>query len=171
MRALVMMIVAALAASCYCWSGCGAEKPDANAVAQPTADLIFVQSGKTRVITSPKESAYPGKKWLEETVTAKNVTNNVFFVSGHSLEHVFVGVSTKDPVKNEWVSRGLGYCGTGASLHPLKPGESFSATVDIPIELSAREYRIDVEVYSGANASEPRKMVSSPLRMRKPDVN
>jgi hypothetical protein len=139
--------------------------------------LAFSQSGGARIAISPADSAFPGRKWLEQTVTVRNVTDHTVFVFGHSLEHIFVDVATRDPLKGEWGPLGLGYCGTGAKLHPLGPGESFPVTISLPIELADRDYKIAVDVYSGhgkrvgygLDGSESMKIVSQPMRMENPD--
>ncbi|MGO8688285.1 MAG: hypothetical protein ACLQLG_01510 [Thermoguttaceae bacterium] len=117
---------------------------------------------------SPKNSAEPGKKWLEQTVTVKNASDHAIYVYGHSLASVFISVSTKDPVTQQWVSLGLGYCGI-PSCYALAPAQSFPATIALPSELSDREYRIEVETYSGPEDAKPVTVVSPALRMKRPE--
>ena len=140
--------------------------------------LAFSQSGSARIAISPADSAYPGIKWIEQTVTVRNATDHTVFVYGTSLEHgIIVDVATRDPLKGEWDPLGLGYCGTGMKLQPLGAGLSFPVTISLPIELADREFRIEVKVYSGGgkpvdyglDGSKPVKVVSHPMRMEKPD--
>jgi hypothetical protein len=131
----------------------------------PAPRLAFLPSNKPNVVVSPEGSAYPGKKWLQDTVTVQNTDERPLYVFGDSLQHVFVQVYTEDVVKNEWASRGLGYCGTGAGYQLVKPRESFTAEIVLPENLSDREYKVELEVYSvpGAGSETIR---SQPLCMR-----
>lgn len=152
-------------------------KSDASAATR--SDLAFSQSGSARVVVSPPESPYPGRKRLEQAVIVTNATNHAVFVFGHSLDHVFVEVATRDPLKDEWSSLGLGYCGTGAKLYPLAPGDSFLATIRLPIEFADREYKVAVDLYSGdgqqvdygLDGSRSVKVVSRPMRLEELDNN
>ena len=117
---------------------------------------------------SPKDSAEPGKKWLEQTVTVKNASDHAVYVHGYSLHNVCIAVSTKDPATHQWVSLGLGYCGI-PERYALAPGQSFPATIALPNELSDREYRIEVDTYSGPDDAKPVTVVSPSLRMKRPE--
>lgn len=92
---------------------------------------------------SPKESAYPGKKWMTRKFKVENTSGREFYVSGHSLDNVFVQIHTKDPESGKWVSRGMGFCGTGASKMLISQGSAFTVTVNLPIEISDREFTIE----------------------------
>ena len=153
-------MMAAIQIGCSC-----ASENESQAGGVPRNRMAFVPSSKAKVVISPEGSAYPGRKWVQDTVKVQNADQRPIYVFGHSLQHVFLQVYTKDTGKNEWVSRGLGYCGTGADYQSVKPGESFTAELSLPRELSDREYRVEVDVYATTN-SDPESVLSQPLRMR-----
>ena len=115
---------------------------------------------------SPKDSAFPGKCWKTRKFEIKNTSGKDFFVYGHSLEQVFIQVFTKDLESGKWVSRGLGYCGTGAGLHRVKSGAVFSATVSLPVDEADREFMIDFSRYSDALDKKGTLTKTEPLSMK-----
>ena len=156
-RTFILIIMAAVQFGC---SRASDNEPHAGGV--PKIRLAFVPFGKAKVVISPEGSAYPGKKWLEDTVTVRNIDQRPIYVFGHNgLPQVY----TKDAAKNEWVSCGLGYCGTGAEHQLVKPGESFTVEISLPWELWEREYRVEVDVGATPN-SNPESILSQSLRMR-----
>lgn len=92
---------------------------------------------------SPKQSAYPGKKWMTRKFRVENTTGREFYVFGHSLDNVFVQIHTKDPESGKWLSRGVGFCGTGASKMLIPQSSAFTVNVNLPLEISAREFTIE----------------------------
>lgn len=93
--------------------------------------------------TSPKESAYPGKQWTTRRFKIKNTSGRSFYVFGYSLDNVFVQIHTKDPESGKWVSRSVGFCGTGASKILIPQDSAFTVTVNLPVEISDREFTIE----------------------------
>ncbi len=118
------------------------------------------------ITVSPKDSAFPGKRWKTRKFQIKNTSGKDFFVSGHSLENVFIQVFTKDPDSGRWVSRGLGYCGTGAGLHRVESGAVFFATVNLPVDVADREFMIELSRHSDALDEQGILTKTEPLRMK-----
>lgn len=118
------------------------------------------------ITVSPKDSAFPGKRWKTRKFGIKNTSGKDFFVSGHSLENVFIQVFTKDPASGNWVSRGLGYCGTGAGLHQVKSGAVFFATVSLPVDVADREFMIEFSRHSDALDEKGILTRTEPLSMK-----
>ena len=116
--------------------------------------------------TSPKDSAYAGKRWMTRKFEIRNVSATDFFVHGHSLRNVFIDVLTKDPASGEWVSRGYGYCGTGARRHRVAPGEVFSVEVSLPVDLADREFVIQFTQYPDDPLSKGVEVKTPALRMK-----
>ena len=116
--------------------------------------------------TSPKDSAYAGKRWMTRKFEIRNVSGTDFFVHGHSLKNVFIDVLTKDPASGEWVSRGYGYCGTGAGRHRVAPGKAFSVTIHLPEELADREFVIQFTQYPNDPNSKGVEVKTPALRMK-----
>ncbi len=73
----------------------------------------------------------------------QNTSGREFYVFGDSLDHVFVQIHTKDPESGKWVSRGAGFCGTGASKLLVPQESAFTVTVNLPIEISERDFMIE----------------------------
>jgi hypothetical protein len=119
---------------------------------------------------SPNESAYPGKQWMTRKFRIENTSGRNFYVFGYSLDHVFVQIHTKDPESGKWVSRGVGFCGTGASKILIPQDSAFTVTVNLPVEISDREFTIEFNRTFGlgpqatgeTTTSEPLSMKSKP---------
>jgi hypothetical protein len=118
------------------------------------------------ITVSPKDSAFPGKQWKTRKFEIKNTSAVDFLVSGHSLNHVFIQVFTKDVDSGKWVSRGLGYCGTGAGLHRVKSGGAFFATVSLPEDIAGREFMIKFTRYSNSSDNKGESTQTQALSMK-----
>jgi len=121
------------------------------AYAEERPPIEAVPVSEASITVSPKGSAHPGKQWLTRMIKIKNTSGQDFFVSGGSLNHVFIQVYTLDPKSGEWISRELLYCGFGAGQHLVKADSAFTARVSLPIELSERPFVIEFTRYSDAH--------------------
>lgn len=104
---------------------------------------------------SQKDSAYPGKEWITRKFSIKNTSDWSFYMRGHSLDHVFVEIHTKDPESGNWVSRNMGYCGTGAAKILTAQNSAFTVTVSLPVEFSNREFAFEFHRTFGLEEKEP----------------
>lgn len=120
------------------------------------------------ITISPKDSAYPGKKWMTRKFKIKNISGQDFFVIGDSLDHLFFQIFTKEPKTGEWTNYGLGFCGTGARAHTIKSGSTFTVSVSLPIEISNRDFVIEFDrhIIVSRNSSRNKKTRTLPLRMK-----
>lgn len=118
------------------------------------------------ITVSPKDSAFPGKQWKTRKFEIKNTSGKDFFVYGHSLAHVFIQVYTEDPESGKWVSRGMGYCGTGAGRHRVESGAAFSATVSLPTDVADREFVIEFTRHSDAHDEKGKLTKTKSLSMK-----
>ena len=128
--------------------------------------IVAAPVAPASITVSPKASAFPGKRWMTQKFEIKNTSGKDFFVSGHSLENVFIQVFTKDPESGKWVSRGLGYCGTGAGLHRVKSGAVFFAAVSLPVDVADREFMIEFSRHSDALDENGILTKTEPLSMK-----
>jgi hypothetical protein len=119
------------------------------------------------ITVSPQDSAFPGKRWMTRKFEIKNTSGKDSFVSGHSLENVFIQVFTKDPESGKWTSRELGYCGTGSGLHRVKSGAVFFATVSLPVDVADREFMIEFSRHSDTLDEKGTLTKTEPLSMMK----
>lgn len=110
---------------------------------RPPVEAVPIAEASTTV--SPKGSAYPGKRWMTRSFKITNTSERDFFVTGGSLDHVFLQVFTLDPTSGEWKSRGMFYFGFGARQCLVKPGSAFTASISLPIELSNRSILIELK--------------------------
>ena len=141
-------------------------------VAADAADIASIEVAPVAPATitvSPKDSAFAGKRWKTRKFEIKNTSTVDFFVNAHSLNYVFIQVFTKDVDSGKWVSRGLGYCGTGASLHRVKSGGAFFATVNLPEDIADSEFMIEFQRYSDSNDNKGISTQTKPLSMKKSD--
>ncbi len=122
--------------------------------------------GQASITVSPKDSAFPGKRWKTRKFQIKNTSSKDFFVYGHSLENVFIQVFTKEPDSGKWVSRELGYCGTGAGPQRLKSGSAFVALVSLPVDIADREFVIEFTRHSDALDEKGELTKTQPLSMK-----
>jgi len=138
-------------------------------VAADAADIASIKVAPVAPATitvSTKDSAFPGKRWKTRKFEIKNTSAADFFVHGHSLNNVFIQVFTKDANSGKWVSRGLGYCGTGAGSHRVKSGEAFFATVSLPEEIAGLEFMIEFTRYSDSSDSKGKRIQTQSLSMK-----
>ena len=133
------------------------------------ADISPIEAApvaEASITISPKDSAFPGKRWKTRKFQIKNTSGKDFFVYGHSLDTVFIQVSTKDPESGKWVSRELLYCGTGAGRHLVKAGAVFFAMVNLPVDVADREFRIEFTRHSDARDEQGELTKTESLSMK-----
>jgi hypothetical protein len=138
-------------------------------VAADAADIASIEVAPVAPATitvSPKDSAYPGKRWKTRKFEIKNTSATDFFVYGHSLNNVFIQVSTKNVDSGKWESRGLAYCGTGAGSHRVKSGEAFFATVNLPEDIAGRDFMIEFTMYSDISDHKGERIQTQSLSMK-----
>ncbi|MEM7386587.1 MAG: hypothetical protein AAF514_16730 [Verrucomicrobiota bacterium] len=88
-----------------------------------------------------------GPTWHLCSLTIRNRSARPFFLYGHGPTAPFIGMETKNPTSGKWEKRMLGYCGTGAGYHKVKPGASFTTSVSLPADLAGREFVVEVTRY------------------------
>ncbi|MES2661160.1 MAG: hypothetical protein V4689_21240 [Verrucomicrobiota bacterium] len=116
---------------------------------------------------SPKESAYPGKQWITRQFRIENTSGRKFYVSGYSPDHVFVQIHTKDPESGKWVRRIAGFCATGASKILIPQDSAFTVTVNLPVEISDREFTIEfTRTFGFGSQAAGETTTSEPLSMK-----
>lgn len=134
--------------------------------AEERPPIEAVPVSEASITVSPKGSAYPGKQWLTRMIKIKNTSGQDFFVSGGSLNHVFIQVYTLDPKSGEWISRELVYCGFGSGQHLVAVDSAFTAKVSLPVELSNRAFLIEFTRRSDARDKMGKITRTLPLSMK-----
>ena len=136
------------------------------AFAQDRPPIETVPISEASITISPKGSAYPGKQWKTRSFRIENTSERDFFVTGGSLDNVFIQVYTLDPTSGKWTSRGLLYCGFGSGRHIVRSGSAFTAKINLPIEHSERKFLIEFTRYSDASDHKGTVTSTLPLSMK-----
>jgi hypothetical protein len=130
------------------------------AVAQASG-LVMVIGGSKEII-APPESATAGSTWIEFAVRYQNRGLHSIWLDGYSADLVFYELETRSDEQDKRAAFGMGYCGTGAQMLEIRPGESHYFTVALPEQYRGKEFRVVLNYYATALAREPTCAASLP---------
>ena len=92
----------------------------------------------------------------------KNESRNSLWYYGHGSENPFY--SAQDKIGNQWIERGIGYCGTGATYHEIKRGDVAEFSVwHTPKESTS--VKAGIHIYARPNSEEMRLIWSEPATL------
>ena len=123
---------------------------------------LILEIGASKDTIAPPDSATAGSTWIEFAVTYKNRSQHSVWLNGYSADNVFYELETRSEKQEKWAAYGMGYCGTGAQMLEIHPGESHNFTVALPERYRGQEFRVVLNCYASASAREPTCAASLP---------
>ena len=128
--------------------------------AMATEPAVRLRLGAPERIKAPKGSATAGSTWVTFPVHVANVSNGSIWLHGHSLRSPFYGLFTRQKDSDAWITRGIGFCGTGASRHQLRAGAATTFSVSVPVRYVGQQLRVELLVYDSADDTKPETIYS-----------
>ncbi len=129
------------------------------AFAAPEVQL-HVESSKH--IIAPKDSATAGAEWVEFSVQITNSSARNFWLAGYTTNIPFYNIYTRTSQNSQWKNYGMGFCGTGASIHQLVPNSSHLFSVAVPASYIGQQLQVRLLIYDAETNSKPVEIVSEP---------
>lgn len=86
-------------------------------------------------------------KCFERELTIYNRTKEPFWVYGESLNEVHFQVLRRKTEGDPWEGI-VGWCGTGCDYFKIDSGESFIATITLPVDMSHWQFCVEYDRYS-----------------------
>jgi hypothetical protein len=120
--------------------------------AEPSVQLRL---GTPERVKAPKGSATAGSTWVTFPVHVDNLTTHSIWLHGHGLNSPFYQLFTRRTDSETWLTRGMGFCGTGAKRHQLRAGATTTFSVSVPVRYVGQQLRVELRAYQSADDATP----------------
>lgn len=128
----------------------------------PSARLSL---GVPQRLVASERSANPGSEYFEFPVVLVNDGPISVWTEGYRQVLPFYEIATRKAGAAEWHKRSGGFCGTGAEIYPVSPGQQLAFKITVPIEYAGREIKVTTVVATKADCRHRLEIASEPAEI------